>query len=187
LAWYFGGVLILGLGIMSASCSLIEPPVPSLPVATIVPPFIPHSLEGRADCRVCHATGIAGAPQFPADHSQRPSDVCQTCHRTAPGIPGDNTAMPMPVPPVTTTPPVTETTAIDAGKIYSTKCAACHGANRQGTTGLAPPLTAASLAAKSDTEMKGVIADGKTGTAMPAFKGAISPEEIGALLKFLKE
>lgn len=40
----------------------------------------------------CHETGVAGAPQFPADHAGRTSDVCLSCHvpataDTAPPIP----------------------------------------------------------------------------------------------------
>jgi ABC-type Fe3+-hydroxamate transport system substrate-binding protein len=45
------------------------------------PPGIPHTLEGRADCLVCHQTGVAGAPRVPADHAGRTSAVCQTCHK----------------------------------------------------------------------------------------------------------
>ena len=186
-AWYLGGVLILGLTALTASCALIEPPVPPLPVATIVPPLIPHSLEGRVDCRLCHATGIGGAPQFPADHSKRPSDVCLVCHVSAPLNNGGSAQPPIPAHPVETTPPVVETTAIDVGKIFSTKCAACHGANRQGIPGLAPPLTPESLTASSDTEIKGMILDGRSGTAMPAFKGTLSLEQIDALLRFIKD
>jgi hypothetical protein len=45
------------------------------------PPAIPHTLEGRSDCLVCHQTGVAGAPRVPADHSGRPNAVCQGCHK----------------------------------------------------------------------------------------------------------
>ncbi|MFQ6057299.1 MAG: cytochrome c3 family protein [Anaerolineae bacterium] len=62
------------------------------------PPTIPHSLEGRDNCRMCHETGVGGAPQFPADHADRTNDTCQGCHQPA--------AMAQPTPtPTPTTPP----------------------------------------------------------------------------------
>ncbi|MGB8643831.1 MAG: cytochrome c3 family protein [Anaerolineae bacterium] len=45
------------------------------------PPPIPHSLEGRSDCVVCHGTGAAGAPKFPPDHEGRTSAMCLGCHQ----------------------------------------------------------------------------------------------------------
>ncbi len=190
LAGYLGGMLILGLAAFSVSCSLIEPPVPAPPVATIVPPAVPHSLEGRGDCRLCHEKGIGGATQFPADHSRRPSDVCTSCHIKAPDRNGNSAPIqiPMPaVPPVETTTPVAETTAIDGSKIFAASCAACHGANRQGIPGFAPALTQASMVKLSDTDIRSIISDGRSGTAMPPFKGTVSPVEIDALLQLIKQ
>lgn len=180
-AWYLGGVLVIGLSVLAVSCALVEPPVPAPPVATIVPPVIPHSLEGRADCRLCHEKGVGGAPQFPADHSRRPSDVCRTCHQEASVKNGGGAPIPIPMPPVEKTP-----AAVSATELFSNRCAVCHGSNRQGVPGLAPALTAESLTGRSDTEIKGAILDGRPGTAMPAFKGSLSPEEIDALLHLIK-
>ena len=181
-AWYLGGVLILGLAILAVSCG--SPILPrqqtAAPTPTIVPPLIPHSLEGRADCRMCHEAGIGGAPRFPADHSRRPSDVCLTCHQP-PTKNGGSPLTPIPTLPVETTPK-----AVSASELYGTKCAACHGANRQGVPGFAPALTPESLAGRSDAEIRGAISDGRSGTAMPAFKGTLSPEEIDALLQLIK-
>ena len=196
-AWYLCGALGLGLALLSVSCALIEPTVPAPPVASIVPPFIPHRLEGRGDCRLCHVTGIGGAPQFPvADHSRRPSDVCLACHQPAPGIYADNEIipMPMPVPPAETTPPVlgtttpagTTTTPASGKDLFAAKCAACHGVNRQGIPGFAPALTQDSLAKLTDTDIKNAISDGRAGTAMPSFKASLSTEQIDAVLQFIK-
>lgn len=187
---------MLGLAALSASCAIIEPPNAPIPVATIAPPFIPHRLEGRGDCRLCHATGIGGAPQFPPDHSRRPSDVCLACHAPAPGLYADNEVIPMPTPmlPAETTPPASAATApvattpapVSAKDLFGAKCAACHGANRQGISGFAPTLTSESLAKLSDTEIRNAIVDGRPGTAMPPFKGSLSPEELDALLQLIK-
>jgi hypothetical protein len=55
--------------------------IPALTAAQTSPPAIPHSLEGRDACLACHETGIAGAPQVPADHSGRTNDMCRGCHQ----------------------------------------------------------------------------------------------------------
>ncbi|MBI4188170.1 MAG: c-type cytochrome [Chloroflexi bacterium] len=185
MAWFLGIVLILGLVISGLSrgsfISILPQEQPPAPVATIVPPPIPHTLEGRADCRLCHEKGIGGAPQFPADHSRRPSDICIVCHIKAPLKNEVSTPTAAPSHPVETTP-----TAVSAKELFGTRCAACHGANRQGIPGLAPALTPESLTALSDTDTKDTIFNGRTGSAMPAFKGSLTPEEIDALLQLIK-
>jgi len=57
--------------------------IPALTAAQTSPPAIPHSLEGRDACLACHETGVAGAPQIPADHSGRTNDMCRGCHQPA--------------------------------------------------------------------------------------------------------
>jgi hypothetical protein len=68
------------------------PAATSVPQATAVTkppaqtaPKIPVSHAGRAQCLVCHATGVSGAPKPPAvpDHSALKDDVavCTTCHQ----------------------------------------------------------------------------------------------------------
>jgi hypothetical protein len=42
-------------------------------------PLIPHPLEGRDDCLLCH--NLAGAKPFPADHEGRSLETCQACHQ----------------------------------------------------------------------------------------------------------
>ncbi len=41
---------------------------------------VPHELEGREECGMCHASGMEGMPQSPADHEGRPNDSCAMCH-----------------------------------------------------------------------------------------------------------
>lgn len=183
-AWYLGVMLIFGLAVLAVSCSspILPQPAPEPPVAKIAPPLIPHALEGRAECRMCHEAGIGGAPQFPADHSRRPSDVCLACHQSATMEKGGRAPATIPTPPLETAPK-----AISAGELYAAKCAVCHGTNRLGVSGLAPALTPESLTALSDTEVRDTISSGRPGTAMPAFKGSLSPEEIDALLQLIKQ
>jgi mono/diheme cytochrome c family protein len=83
-------------------------------------------------------------------------------------------------------PPSSSAPAINANAIYAAKCAACHGANRQGTSNLAPALTAESLSGKTDANLTDTITNGMPGTAMPPFKSQLSASEIAALVKFIK-
>lgn len=46
-------------------------------------PPIPHLLEGREACLVCHEAGVGGATQIPTDHVGRPKESCTTCHPLA--------------------------------------------------------------------------------------------------------
>ncbi len=87
-----------------------------------------------------------------------------------------------PAPPA----PAPAPTAIDANAIYTNICTVCHGANRQGVSGLGPALIPESLAALSDTEIKDAILNGRPGTAMTGFKDRFGPEEINALLQLIK-
>lgn len=55
--------------------------------AAQAPPTIPHTLEGRDDCTLCHQTGLPGVGEpggmgLPGSHEGRTSDTCQTCHKT---------------------------------------------------------------------------------------------------------
>ena len=76
--------------------------------------------------------------------------------------------------------------AADAAAIYASKCAVCHGKDGKGTpAGLkmgAPDLAKAKN--DSDKELVGVITNGRG--KMTAFKGKLAPEEIDALVKYVK-
>lgn len=41
---------------------------------------IPHELEGRDNCGMCHGSGMEGMPQSPADHEGRSNESCGMCH-----------------------------------------------------------------------------------------------------------
>jgi len=65
------------------TCHLAAPGV-SVPEGTpalgVMPLQVPHPLENRTDCRLCHETGVGDARQFPADHADRSNEVCEVCH-----------------------------------------------------------------------------------------------------------
>jgi hypothetical protein len=51
--------------------------------ASVTPLSIAHPLTGRGNCLTCHAGGLSGVPQIPADHSAAMNSVCQLCHTQA--------------------------------------------------------------------------------------------------------
>ncbi len=49
-------------------------------------PKIPHTLDGRSDCTLCHKVGLPGVGQaggmgIPDSHKDRTSATCRTCHQ----------------------------------------------------------------------------------------------------------
>lgn len=66
--------------------------MPVAAAAQAQPPSIPHPVEGREACLLCHEQGVAGAPQIPEDHGGRPNEVCQACHQLAPSSTEEATA-----------------------------------------------------------------------------------------------
>ncbi len=45
------------------------------------PKAVEHTLEGRAQCLMCHKAGaIEAAPDVPASHAERPNETCLWCH-----------------------------------------------------------------------------------------------------------
>jgi cytochrome b subunit of formate dehydrogenase len=71
---------------------------------------IPHELEGRENCLLCHDRG-AVVP-FPADHVGRSNESCQICHQPAAASPQASAAPGF---------------AGDVLPIFQAKCVTCHG------------------------------------------------------------
>jgi cytochrome c6 len=73
----------------------------------------------------------------------------------------------------------------DAAALWASKCQACHGKDGKPTTAGqrmgAPNVTTLKT---SEADMAASIANGKG--KMPAYKDKLSPEEIKALAKFVK-
>lgn len=44
-------------------------------------PAIPHPLQGRGTCMMCHRGAMASIPKVPADHQGRTDKQCQLCHQ----------------------------------------------------------------------------------------------------------
>jgi polyvinyl alcohol dehydrogenase (cytochrome) len=73
-----------------------------------------------------------------------------------------------------------ETRASSGKALYGSACVFCHGVDGKGAA--APALNNLSLSPKAVAE---IVANGKTGTAMPAFKGRYSQSQIGDLVAYV--
>ncbi len=74
--------------------------------------------------------------------------------------------------------------------LYKSRCAACHGADGKGDTGIGKSMHLRSLASaevqkESDKQLTDIIADGKA--AMPAYKDKLSGSQIKELVSFIRE
>ncbi|MBI2831742.1 MAG: c-type cytochrome, partial [Chloroflexi bacterium] len=76
----------------------------------------------------------------------------------------------------------TPTPPIDPAALYSSNCASCHGANREG--GSASALTPAALAGRSLSQVTNTIAGGVG--SMPGYSSLMTSNEMSALAEWLK-
>jgi len=79
--------------------------------------------------------------------------------------------------------------AADGAAIFKAKCAMCHGADGSASTGMGKsmglkPLSSPEVQKMSDADLTALVTNGKG--KMPAYKGKLSDDEIGAVVKYLK-
>lgn len=55
---------------------------PDAAIQTKEPPVVPHQLEGREQCIMCHSGKMEAVPAVPADHEGRDVKYCTLCHTT---------------------------------------------------------------------------------------------------------
>ena len=78
--------------------------------------------------------------------------------------------------------------------VYLSACASCHGAAGDGAgeyaaslgAPLAPLNDPATLARVSDADLARLVADGRSGTAMPGFAGRLSPAQMDAAVAYVR-
>lgn len=85
----------------------------------------------------------------------------------------------------TSLPPTSPATLALGEQVYQANCQRCHGAGFVPAEGVADLRAHALMHA--DTGLMEVVRDGRTGTAMPAFRGTLSEKEIGAVLTYIQE
>jgi mono/diheme cytochrome c family protein len=78
----------------------------------------------------------------------------------------------------------TAPTATTAAAVFARNCERCHGADRRGQIG--PNITAGALQSRGRTDeyLRDTITNGVRN--MPTWKGKLSPEQIEAIIKFLR-
>lgn len=89
--------------------------------------------------------------------------------------------------PTTTTTTSTTTSTIPeptAAELYATNCSQCHGVELEG--GIGPALGPGGHAhGHTDAELVEIVTNGRN--TMPAFGEKLTPEQIGALISFVRE
>jgi mono/diheme cytochrome c family protein len=84
-----------------------------------------------------------------------------------------------------TRPPPQAGDAEKGAAVFAQNCAGCHGANAEGGS-VGPSLVAAQLKAESDQFFRDTITNGVAGTAMPAWGGRLSAQEIADVIAFVR-
>ena len=75
--------------------------------------------------------------------------------------------------------------ATNGATVFAQNCAACHGENAEGGA-VGPTLISAELSAQDDDFYRQVILNGREGTAMPAWEGRLSTQEIEDVIAFVR-
>ena len=70
--------------------------------------------------------------------------------------------------------------------LYATNCAACHGPTGAGIPGVFPALTNSPVATGGVAEIMSVVMNGRSGTAMAAYKTQLSDVDLAAVMTFVR-
>ncbi len=68
--------------------------------------------------------------------------------------------------------------------IYATNCAACHGPTGAGIPGVFPAMTNSPVATGDVADHMSIVMNGKSGTAMAAYKTQLSDVDLAAVITF---
>jgi cytochrome c55X len=71
----------------------------------------------------------------------------------------------------------------DLDRLLRQDCGSCHGLHLTG--GLGPPLTRQALAGRTPEDLRATILEGRSGTAMPAWRGVLTEREVDELVALL--
>ena len=70
-------------GIANANCQLCHSKASPMQTAAGAPTAIPHDMEGKENCVMCHKDGVMGAAKMPDSHAELKVENCTTCHAKA--------------------------------------------------------------------------------------------------------
>ncbi|MCP4386979.1 MAG: c-type cytochrome, partial [Gammaproteobacteria bacterium] len=68
--------------------------------------------------------------------------------------------------------------------VYQANCAACHGPTGAGIPGAFPAMTGSAIATGDAAGHINIVVNGKSGTAMAAFKGQLNDVDIAAVITY---
>ncbi len=68
--------------------------------------------------------------------------------------------------------------------VYQATCAACHGPTGAGIPGAFPAMTGSAIATGDVARHINIVVNGKSGTAMAAFKGQLNDVDIAAVITY---
>ncbi len=84
-----------------------------------------------------------------------------------------------------TQPPPAAGNVEQGAAVFAQNCASCHGANAEGGS-VGPSLVTAELKARDDQFFRDTITNGVAGTAMPAWGGRLSAQQISDVIAFIR-
>jgi cytochrome c6 len=73
--------------------------------------------------------------------------------------------------------------AQDAKALFTSKCAACHGADGKGETAMGKKMGLKSIAGKPAAEVEKITMDGKD--KMPSYKGKLTDQQIKDIARYI--
>jgi len=68
--------------------------------------------------------------------------------------------------------------------VYQANCAACHGPTGAGIPGAFPAMTGSAIATGAAEDHINIVVNGKTGSAMSAFKTQLNDVDIAAVITY---
>jgi len=167
------------------AAALAAPPPEETREAGVMPSQVPHPIEGREDCRLCHEAGVGGASQFPADHVDRSNEVCLVCHAATSQPPTAPALSPTEGPAPTEAAPVAGD-ATRGATLYANHCAVCHGDQGQGAGLAKEPLNSAEfLDSHNDDGLRQAIIEGVP-NEMPPYQHRLSTDDVTDIITLIR-
>ncbi|RMH02758.1 MAG: hypothetical protein D6704_13650 [Nitrospirae bacterium] len=205
------GLLILWVGLLFLSVTpwvMAEPPRET-PLSVTLPSDLmtfqpgPGREIAAGFCLICHSADYIYMQ--PPHSPQQWEEIVHKMQRAF-GCPIPNDQIPTlveylvsqnAIQPASSLPRVAESSFAGTGtveqgrQVYEAHCQSCHGSTGKGDGPvgrmLIPPAADLTATTKADRELLHIIQNGKPGTAMPAWKGTLSPGELTAVLAYIRD
>jgi mono/diheme cytochrome c family protein len=152
-------------------------PIPTLaPAATLT--LIPSLEEPAAP-----SGGVVASPAPTAEAVASPPPTAEAV--ASPPPTAEAVASPAPTAEAVASPAPAAGDPANGATVFAQNCAGCHGPDAAGGA-VGPTLISAELKAQNDDFFRQTILNGRSGTAMPAWQGRLSDQEIEDVIAFLR-